>query len=198
MTIFCSFFSKLDKFIHISLIWLQKLPTYVNEKYKIKDNIVKSCKKFNFFLTFLAKFAWIKLNIIDSRIWGVYSILGCLDGDRSSLISKKSLIWFIVISPAKFQPPNPCITATNCISRYWSFGRFVWKSKKKLPNFFYFRKTLWDKRGFSGLKHRNFSNPWLANLIIGSSQKLESFIVALPRLFSVIWTLSKRAAIWCW
>jgi hypothetical protein len=37
---------------------------------------------------------------------------------RSNLISKKSLIWFIMISPAKFQPPNPCITATNGIPRF--------------------------------------------------------------------------------
>jgi hypothetical protein len=44
-----------------------------------------------------------------------------------------------MISPAKFQPPNPCITATNGIPRFWSFGRFVWKSKK-LPNFFIFEK----------------------------------------------------------
>jgi hypothetical protein len=44
-----------------------------------------------------------------------------------------------MISPAKFQPPNPSITAINCISRFWSFGRFVWKSKK-LPNFFIFDK----------------------------------------------------------
>ncbi len=71
----------------------------------------------------------------------IYSTLGCLDGARSSLISKKWLIWFIMISPAKFQPPNPCITATNCISRFRSFGRFVWKSKK-LPNFFIFDKLL--------------------------------------------------------
>ncbi len=55
---------------------------------------------------------------------------------RSNLISKKSIMWFIMRSLAKFQPPNPSIT-TNCISRFWSFGRFVWKSKK-LPNFFIF------------------------------------------------------------
>ncbi len=58
---------------------------------------------------------------------------------RSNLISKKSLIWFIMISPAKFQTPNPSIKATNGIPRFWSFGRFVWKSKK-LPNFFIFDK----------------------------------------------------------
>jgi hypothetical protein len=46
-----------------------------------------------------------------------------------------------VISPAKFQPPNPSITATNGIPRFWGFGRFVWKSKK-LPNFFIFDKLL--------------------------------------------------------
>ncbi len=50
--------------------------------------------------------------------------IGCLDGDRSSLISKKSLIWFIVISPAKFQPPNPCITATNGCSIFTNFSIF--------------------------------------------------------------------------
>ncbi len=58
---------------------------------------------------------------------------------RSNLISKKSLIWFIMISPANFQTPNPSIKATNGIPRFWSFGRFVWKSKK-LPNFFIFEK----------------------------------------------------------
>jgi hypothetical protein len=41
--------------------------------------------------------------------------------------SKKSIIWFIMRSPAKFQPPNPSIKASNCISRFWSFDRFVWK-----------------------------------------------------------------------
>jgi hypothetical protein len=46
-----------------------------------------------------------------------------------------------MILPAKFQPLNPCITATNGIPRFWSFGRFVWKSKK-LPNFFIFDKIL--------------------------------------------------------
>ncbi len=50
---------------------------------------------------------------------------------------KKSIIWFIMRSPAKFQPPNPSIKASKCISRFWSFGRFVWKSKK-LSNFFIF------------------------------------------------------------
>ncbi len=57
----------------------------------------------------------------------------------SNCNSKKWIIWFIMISPAKFQPPNPSITASNCIPRFWSFGRFVWKSKK-LPNFFIFHK----------------------------------------------------------
>jgi hypothetical protein len=42
-----------------------------------------------------------------------------------------------MIPPAKFQPPNPSIRASNGIPRFWSFGRFVWKSKK-LPNFFIF------------------------------------------------------------
>ncbi len=58
---------------------------------------------------------------------------------RSNCNSKKWIIWFIMISPAKFQPPNLSITASNCIPRFWSFGRFVWKSKK-LPNFFIFKK----------------------------------------------------------
>jgi hypothetical protein len=44
-----------------------------------------------------------------------------------------------MIPPAKFQPPNSSIKATNGIPRFWSFGRFVWKSKK-LPNFFIFEK----------------------------------------------------------
>jgi hypothetical protein len=65
--------------------------------------------------------------------------IGCLGSRRSLCNSKKSIIWFIMISPAKFQPPNPSITASKCIPRFWSFGRFVWKSKK-LPNFFIFEK----------------------------------------------------------
>ncbi len=88
--------------------------------------------------------------------------IGCLDGERSTLISKKSLIWFIMISPAKFQPPYPCITATNCISRFWSFGRFVWKLKK-LPNFFIFDKLfsilLWISWiGYLKVLHVEFSS----------------------------------------
>jgi hypothetical protein len=39
--------------------------------------------------------------------------VGCLNGARSNFNSKKSIIWFIMISPAKFQPPNPSITARN-------------------------------------------------------------------------------------
>ncbi len=81
---------------------------------------------------------------------------------RSNLINKKSLIWFIVISPAKFQPPNPCIEATNGVPRFWSFGRFVWKSKK-LPNFFIFDKLfsilfwiLWI--GYLKVLHVEFSS----------------------------------------
>jgi hypothetical protein len=66
-------------------------------------------------------------------------ILGCLGSVRSNCNSKKWIIWFIMISPAKCQPPNSSITASNCIPRFWSFGRFVWKSKK-LPNFFIFKK----------------------------------------------------------
>ncbi len=72
--------------------------------------------------------------VVNIKVFGIYTF-----SFRSNLISKKSLIWFSVISPAKFQPPNPCITATNCISRFWSFGRFVWKSKK-LPTVFIFDK----------------------------------------------------------
>jgi hypothetical protein len=101
---------------------------------------------------------------ISRVLFGFYSayILGCLDGDRSSLISKKSLIWFIMISPAKFQPPNPSITATNCIPRFWSFDRFVWKSKK-LPNFFIFDKLfsilLWISWiGYLKVLHVEFSS----------------------------------------
>ncbi len=41
----------------------------------------------------------------------------------------------IMISPAKFQLPNPSIKAIKCIPRYWSVSRFVWKSKK-LYNFY--------------------------------------------------------------
>ncbi len=67
------------------------------------------------------------------------SWIGCLGSVRSNCNSKKWIIWFIMISPAKFQPPNPSITASNCIPRFWSFGRFVWKSKK-LPNFFIIEK----------------------------------------------------------
>jgi hypothetical protein len=36
----------------------------------------------------------------------------------SNLISEKSKIWFILIPPAKYQPPNPSIKATNCMSRF--------------------------------------------------------------------------------
>jgi hypothetical protein len=66
-----------------------------------------------------------------------------------------------VISPAKFQPPNPSITATNGISRFWSFGRFVWKSKK-LPNFFIFDKLFtflfWISWfGYLKVRHGEFS-----------------------------------------
>ncbi len=77
------------------------------------------------------------LSIFMSRCW---TPIGCLNGVRSNFNSKKSIIWFIMISPAKFQPPNPSITASKWISRFWGFGRFIWKSKK-LPNFFYFWKT---------------------------------------------------------
>ncbi len=92
--------------------------------------------------------------------------IGCLDGEKSSLISKKSLIWFIMISLAKFQPPNPCIKATNGISRFWSFSRFVWKSKK-LHNFFIFDKLLsflfWIScSGYLKVHHVEFS----ANLFL--------------------------------
>ncbi len=73
---------------------------------------------------------------IFSKVFEIYTF-----SFRSNWISKKSLIWFIMILPAKFQPLNPCITATNGIPRFWSFGRFVWKSKK-LPNFFIFDKIL--------------------------------------------------------
>jgi hypothetical protein len=67
-----------------------------------------------------------------------------------------------VIPPAKFQPPNPCITATNGIPRFWSFGRFVWKSKK-LPNFFIFYKLfsilLWISWiGYLKMLHVEFSS----------------------------------------
>ncbi len=75
------------------------------------------------------------------EIWWFFCsyLLGCLGSVRSNCNSKKWIIWFIMGSPAKFQPPNPSITASNCIPRFWSFGRFVWKSKK-LPNFFIFEK----------------------------------------------------------
>jgi hypothetical protein len=44
-----------------------------------------------------------------------------------------------MISPEKFQPPNPSIKTSNCISRFSFFHDFVWKSKK-LPNFFIYDK----------------------------------------------------------
>ncbi len=49
------------------------------------------------------------------------------------------LIFMSILTNTSFQPPNPSITASNCILRFWSFGRFVWKSKK-LPNFPIFEK----------------------------------------------------------
>jgi hypothetical protein len=62
----------------------------------------------------------------------------------------------------KFQPPNPSITASKSIPRFWSFGRFVWKSKK-LPNFFIFEKLLtflfcisWF--GYLRVRHVEFSS----------------------------------------
>ncbi len=62
-----------------------------------------------------------------------------MDSVRSNCNSKKSIMWFIMIPPAKFQTPNPSITASKCIPRFWSFVRFVWKLKK-VPNFFIFEK----------------------------------------------------------
>jgi hypothetical protein len=81
---------------------------------------------------------------------------------RSNCNSKKSIIWFIMISPAKFQPPNPSITASNCIPRFSSFGRFVWKSKK-LSNFFIFEKLFtflfWISWfGYLKVRHVEFSS----------------------------------------
>ncbi len=80
----------------------------------------------------------------------------------SNCNSKKSIKWFIMISPAKFQPPNASITASNCFPRFWSFGRFVWKSKK-LPNFFIFEKlfTFWfwiSLFGYLKVLHVEFSS----------------------------------------
>jgi hypothetical protein len=97
------------------------------------------------------------INTIKLKVFEIYTF-----SFRSNLISKKSLIWFIVISPAKFQPPNPCIKATNGIPRFWSFGRFVWKSKK-LPNFFIFDKLfsiwLWISWfGYLKVLHVEFSS----------------------------------------
>jgi hypothetical protein len=44
---------------------------------------------------------------------GAPCIVGCLGSVRSNCNSKKSIIWFIMISPKKFQPPNPSIKASN-------------------------------------------------------------------------------------
>ncbi len=81
---------------------------------------------------------------------------------ESNCNSKKWIIWFIMGSPAKFQHPNPSITASNCIPRFWSFGRFVWKSKK-LRNFFIFEKLFtflfWISWfGYLRVRHVEFSS----------------------------------------
>jgi hypothetical protein len=67
-----------------------------------------------------------------------------------------------MIPPAKIQPPNSSITATNGIPRFWSFGRFVWKSKK-LPNFFFsiffFTFLFWISWfGYLKVRHVEFSS----------------------------------------
>ncbi len=91
-------------------------------------------------INFLLRIFWLNFRFL---MWGMYGVMcieiGCLGSVRSNCNSKKWIIWFIMISHAKFQPPNSSITASNCIPRFWSFGRFVWKSKK-LPNFFIIEK----------------------------------------------------------
>ncbi len=62
-----------------------------------------------------------------------------------------------MISPAKFQPSNPSIKASKCISRFWSFGRFVWNSKK-LPNFFFSINFSFFCFGYLKVRHVEFSS----------------------------------------
>jgi hypothetical protein len=97
-----------------------------------------------------------KKKAVNSKVFEIHTF-----SFRSHLISKKSIIWFILIPPAKFQPPNPSIKATNGIPRFWSFGRFVWKTKK-LPNFFifdfFFTFLFWISLfGYLKVRHVEFS-----------------------------------------